>query len=216
LSAVLCHAVWNLFAKRASDGGTVFVWLNSVVGVVFYLPLVIAVFVIAPPKVTWLLPTVMIVTGLLHLGYTVVLQRGYRVGDMSVVYPLARGTGPALSVTFALIVWHENPGGWGLVGAAAEVLGILIIGLGRDENGSRSLSAGVRYGLLTGALIASYTVWDAWAVGPLAISPLIYDWGSTLTRGVALTPYAMRRREEVRRVWHKHRVPIFVVGITAP
>ena len=216
LSAALCHAVWNLFAKRASDGGTVFVWLNSVVGVVVYLPLVIAVFIIAPPKLTWLLPTVMIVTGLLHLGYTVVLQHGYRVGDMSVVYPLARGTGPALAVLFAIIVWHENPGGWGIVGAAAVVVGILIIGLGRDENGSRSLSAGVRYGLLTGALIASYTVWDAWAVGPLAISPLIYDWGSTLTRGVALMPYAMRRRDEVRRVWNKHRVPIFVVGIAAP
>jgi drug/metabolite transporter (DMT)-like permease len=214
VAAAVCHAIWNLYAKRAADGGPVFVWLNSAASTVIYAPLMLAVVIISPPQWSWLLPMAMLVTGVLHLGYSVVLQRGYQHGDMSVVYPLARGTGPALSVTFAIVVFGERPGLLGVLGAAGVVLGILIIGLGRSS-GTR-LSAGVGYGLLTGVLIAGYTVWDAWAVGPLAISPILFDWGNNFSRSLMLGPYALRRRDEIRRVWREHRTAILVVSIIAP
>ena len=51
-----------------------------------------------------------VVSGLIHTGYFVILQRGYAVGDLSVVYPLARGTGPMLSVVAAIWLFHERPG----------------------------------------------------------------------------------------------------------
>ncbi|HIW62315.1 MAG TPA: DMT family transporter [Candidatus Stackebrandtia excrementipullorum] len=213
-TAAVCHAVWNLYAKRAADGGSVFVWLNSCVTTVAYLPVVVFLVVTSPPAWTWTLLIAVIVTGILHLGYTVVLQRGYQHGDMSVVYPLARGTGPALSVTFAILVFGERPGLLGMLGAVAVVGGILVIGLGRSASGR--LSAGVAYGLATGCLIASYTVWDAWAVGPLAISPILYEWGSTVTRSLLLTPHAVRHRSDIRRVWRDYRVPVFVVALIAP
>lgn len=213
-AAAVCHAVWNLYAKRAADGGTVFVWLNSAASAVIYLPLVLIIVIIYPPQWSWMLPVAVLVTGVLHLGYSVVLQRGYQHGDMSVVYPLARGTGPALSVTFAIVVFGERPGILGMIGALGVVGGILIIGLGRASG--TKLSAGVFYGLITGVLIASYTVWDAWAVGPLAISPILYDWGSNLTRSAMLTPYSLRRKAEIKRVWNTHRTAILVVATIAP
>lgn len=218
VTAAVLHALWNLAAKRASDGGAVFVWLNSCVSALLYLPIVVIAVIISPPQLTWMVPAAMLFTGLLHMGYSVALQSGYRHGDLSVVYPLARGTGPALSVTFAILVMHEQPGIWGIVGAFTVVAGILIIGLGRSS-GSTKLSAGVGYGLLTGALIAAYTVWDAWAVGPagtLAISPILYDWGNNVSRGMFLSPIALRQRDQVRRVWRDHRRSVLIVAAIAP
>lgn len=214
-AAAVCHALWNLAAKRAADGGPVFVWLNTVSSAVIYLPVVAVLVVIHPPDWNWLLLVAILVTGVLHAGYSVVLQRGYKHGDLSVVYPLARGTGPALSVGFAIVVFNERPGVVGLLGAVGVVAGILVIGLGKATTGAR-LSAGIGYGLLTGVFIAAYTVWDAWAVGPLAISPILFDWGNNLVRGLILTPYSLRRRAEIRRVWTEHRSSVLTVATIAP
>ncbi|CAM3279343.1 DMT family transporter [Stackebrandtia soli] len=213
--AAVCHAVWNLYAKRAADGGAVFVWLNSAVSTVLYLPVAIGASLLYPPQWSWVLPGAMLVTGILHSGYSVALQRGYQHGDMSVVYPLARGTGPALSVAFAVVVLGERPGVIGLIGAGAVIAGILIIGLGR-AGGTGKLAAGVGYGLITGTLIASYTVWDAMSVGALAISPILLDWGNNLTRTMLLSPHSLRRRDEIRRVWRRHRTAVLVVATIAP
>lgn len=215
VTAAICHAVWNLYAKRAADGGAVFVWLNSTVSVLLYLPVGVTVCLLYPPEWSPLLPAAMLLTGVLHTGYAVALQRGYRHGDMSVVYPLARGTGPALSVAFAIVVFAERPGLAGLLGAAGVVAGILVIGLGRADTGMR-LGAGVGYGLLTGALIAAYTVWDAFAVSALGISPILLHWGDNLTRSATLAPHALRNKPEIRRVWTTHRTPILVVAVFAP
>lgn len=214
-AAAILHALWNLAAKRAADGGPVFVWLNTVTSIVIYLPLVTVLIVVYPPRWSWLLLVAILVTGVLHAGYSVVLQRGYKHGDLSVVYPLARGTGPALSVGFAILFLGERPGLVGVLGAIGVVAGILVIGLGKAATGSK-LSAGIGYGLLTGVFIASYTVWDAWAVGPLAISPILYDWGNNVVRGLILTPYALRRRFEIRRVWNQHRSSVLTVATIAP
>lgn len=214
-AAALCHALWNLAAKRAADGGTAFVWLNTAASAVIYLPVVAIVVVLYPPTWNWLLPLAILVTGVLHTGYSVVLQRGYRHGDLSVVYPLARGTGPALSVGFAILFLGERPGLIGVLGAVGVVAGILVIGLGKATAGGK-LTAGIGYGLLTGVFIGTYTVWDAWAVGPLAISPILYDWGNNLVRGMILTPFVIRDRPELRRVWKAHRSSIFVVAVIAP
>ncbi|GIG65779.1 DMT family transporter [Phytomonospora endophytica] len=216
LCAALCHAVWNLYAKRASDGGVVFIWLNAGVSTVIYLPIGATALVLSPPHWTPWVPVALIGSALIHLGYFSLLQRGYRHGDMTVVYPLARGTGPALSVLLAMFFFGERPGPIGLVGAACVVGGILIIGFSQKGDGTGKVAAGVLYGVATGLVIATYTVFDAWAVGPLAISPFIFDWVSNVVRTSVLSPYALRRRDEVRRVWREHRTPVLVVGTLAP
>ncbi|SFB27484.1 EamA-like transporter family protein [Amycolatopsis marina] len=94
LGAAVVHAGWNLAAKRVPGGGAIFVFLYYTVSAVVCLPLAIVVLMQTPgsPQWTWLFAST--VTALLHVVYGVVLQRGYAVGDHSVVYPLARGTGP--------------------------------------------------------------------------------------------------------------------------
>src|SRR5262245_17906451 len=127
VGAAVAHAGWNLCAKRVSGGGALFVWLSAVCSVLVQLPFAIAAVVLAGglPGGWWLAA---VVSGLIHTAYFVILQRGYAVGDLSVVYPLARGTGPMLSVVAAIWLFHERPSGIALAGAAAVVLGVWIIG----------------------------------------------------------------------------------------
>ncbi|MBB4904651.1 drug/metabolite transporter (DMT)-like permease [Actinophytocola algeriensis] len=207
LSAAFAHAGWNIFAKRVPDGGALFVWLAAVWGVVFQLPLAIVMVARDGMAASWWLAFG--VSGVIHLGYFVLLQRGYRVGDLSVVYPLARGTGPLLTVVAAVWFLGERPGAVALVGAVGVVAGVFVIG-------GLGTGAGMGYGLATGALIASYTLWDAHAVTALAVPPVILMCGSALVESVLLAPYALARREAVGRIWRDHKAAVLAVAVLSP
>jgi drug/metabolite transporter (DMT)-like permease len=94
LAAATFHATWNLLAKRVGDGGAVFVWLFGALSMLVYAPLAVVVVLLEGPHFGSEALVFMFGSGVLHLGYFVLLQRGYAVGDLSLVYPLARGTGP--------------------------------------------------------------------------------------------------------------------------
>jgi drug/metabolite transporter (DMT)-like permease len=210
LTAAVAHAGWNLFAKQVPEGGVLFAWFAAATGAVLVLPFaVVVVLQDGLPAVSWL---AFGVSSVLHLGYFVLLQRGYRIGDLSVVYPLARGTGPLLTVITAVWFLHERPGVAALLGAAAVVAGVLVIGGLGAGNGW----AGGGYGLATGALIATYTLWDANAVTALAVSPLVLMGGSGVVQAALLTPYALTRRPEVAALWRAHRLQILGVAVLSP
>ncbi|TWF93702.1 EamA family transporter [Saccharopolyspora dendranthemae] len=214
--AAFAHAGWNFFAKRAGSSGAGFVWLTATCSSVLYLPVAAVTLLITgvPPLGAWTLGV--LVSATIHLGYFLLLQRGYSVGDMSVVYPLARGTGPMLSMVVAVLVLQERPGWLGLCGGALVVAGVFVIGLSDGVPRAGANLAGVGFGLLTGALIATYTVWDAHAVTGLALSPLLYDWANNATRSALLAPYAVRRRDALGRIWTEHRREIIAVGVLSP
>jgi drug/metabolite transporter (DMT)-like permease len=154
----------------------------------------------------------MVGSGVLHAGYFLLLQRGYSTGDLSLVYPLARGTGPLLAVPLAALALGERPGPLDLIGGAVIVAGVLSLA-GRP---GVALQAGAGYALLTGALIASYTVWDAHAVASLDLSVLTYFWGVEVSRALLLGPFALQRRDEVRAAWHEFRATVLGVGLLSP
>ncbi|WP_439382259.1 DMT family transporter [Amycolatopsis lexingtonensis] len=216
LTAAVVHAVWNLAAKRISAGGTQFVWLYYTVGAVVLLPITVVQLVVEAdrPQWSWLLAAV--VTAVLHIAYGIVLQRGYRVGDLSVVYPVARGTGPLLSVLAAVLVLGERPGWLGLLGAFLVVAGVLVISTGRKAEDPRAVKAGIFYGLLTGAVIAGYTLWDAHSVTGLAVPPVVYFGLGSILQSLLLVPGALAGRAEVARIWREQRREVFVVGLLSP
>jgi drug/metabolite transporter (DMT)-like permease len=172
------------------------------------------------PHPAWLLA--IIGNAVLHIAYGIVLQRGYTVGDLSVVYPLARGTGPLLSGAFAILALGERPGPIALLGGLLIVIGVLVIGFahplteadGPGPRGRRRL--GIAFGILTGAVIAGYTLWDAHSVTALAVPPLIYFGAATLLQSTLLLPMALRFRPQVARIWHDHKVEAMIIGIASP
>ena len=157
-------------------------------------------------------------TGVLHVGYFLSLQKGYQVGDLSVVYPLARGTGPLLASGVAILLLGERAGPVAWAGILLIVAGVFLLAWepdgGRRSPGERRL--GVVFGLLTGAFIAAYTLWDKHAVGDLSLSPVLYYWGSLLVQTVVLLPVAVRRRGEIRAAWRARWPETLGVAVLSP
>lgn len=188
--ASVIHATWNLLAKRAASVGPVFVFAYNLVACIAYAPWVL--YLLKRGAIDWTLEGIgfVLLSGLIHLAYSLCLQRGYQVADLSVVYPVARGTGPMLSTIGAILLLGETPTGRSLGGLALVVIGISLIATRGDLVAFRRPGgqAGVRWGTATGGLIASYTVVDAFAVKALGITPVILDWFSNLLRFFLLAP----------------------------
>ncbi|MCM8748139.1 DMT family transporter [Thermomicrobiaceae bacterium CFH 74404] len=216
LAAAFCHATWNLLAKRVGSGAP-FIWLFGTLGALIYGPLAIGIILWQRPELG--LPQLVFIVGsaLLHIAYFLLLQQGYRVGDLSLVYPLARGTGPMLSTLGAIALFGERPSPLALAGAAL-IIGSIFLLTGGARLLRRPLSAdgAVVFGLLTGTLIATYTLWDKHAVSALAIPPVVLDWSTAVARSLLLTPIAARRWDEVQALWRDHRLPVLGVAILTP
>jgi drug/metabolite transporter (DMT)-like permease len=151
----------------------------------------------------------------LHLLYSLSLQTGYRHSDLSVVYPIARGTGPLLSFIGAGLLLGEALTARSVAGMLLIVGGILLVAglIGRHR---RAPGVGVLYGLLTGALICAYTLNDGWAVKVLLISPFLIDFTGNMFRMVVLAPRAWRDRARVALEARSYRKPVIVVSVLGP
>jgi drug/metabolite transporter (DMT)-like permease len=206
LAAAVLHAIWNLLAKRAG-GGLPFVYLVGVINLALYLPVVGVFWWWQRPELTWVAVAWIFGSGCLKTGYSLFLQRSYRTGDFSLIYPLARGTGPVLASLAAIIFLGERPGPLALAGGLTIVISIFFLAGGTrlfHEERAQVRSA-TRLGAISGTFIAAYTLWDRHGVAALAIAPLLYDAGTTLTGVVLLTPFALRRWPEVESSWRRHR-----------
>ena len=216
LSAAVFHATWNLLAKRVGAGGAVFVWLFGALSVLIYAPLALVVILLQRPHLGLAQLVFMFGSGALHLGYFVVLQRGYAVGDLSLVYPLARGTGPLLATVGAVILLGERPGVMAVSGILLITFGVFL--LTWEPGGVRGpgLGLGVVYGLMTGVFIAAYTLWDKHAVGALLIPPLLQSWATTVVTVALLSPLALRRRKEAISLWRAHKPEVLGIAVLSP
>ena len=218
LSAAFIHATWNLFAKKVG-GGAPFVWLFSALSTCLYAPLALGAFLIQKPTIDGVGLIFLAGSAALHLVYFLVLQRGYKVGDLSLVYPLARGTGPALSTILAIVIFAERPSALALAGAGLVIFSVFLL-----AGGTKLLSRGfqtqtgnaIGFGLLTGTLIAAYTLWDKQAVSGLLIPPLILDWATGLGRTTLLAPLAFKNWGAVRAHWRGQRRGTLIVAALNP
>lgn len=230
LAAALIHATWNLLAKQ-SGGDVRFALLTSGVVAVVWAPAGIWLGWQEAggygPKQWALLAG----SGVLHVGYFVVLLRGYRVGDLTVVYPLARGTGPLITALVATSFLGEQLGHFGWLGVAGIVGGIVLIAGGPDLLGAlraghhspadiHRLRAGMGYGVLTGLFISGYSLVDGYAVQHAGISPVLADYLGNLMR-IPLTWLLilwLRRSQRLsmggylRQYWK----PALVIGTISP
>ena len=214
LLAALTHASWNIYAKVAAESRH-FVWLFSAGSVLIYGPVVIAVLIVEQPVFEarhWL---ALAATSVLHLLYSLSLQTGYRHSDLSVVYPIARGTGPLLSFIGAGLLLGEALTAQAVAGLVLIVGGILLVA-GLIGHHRRAPGVVVFYGLLTGALIAAYTLNDGWAVKVLLISPFVIDFTGNLFRMAVLAPRAWRDRARVALEARTYRKPVIVVSVLGP
>lgn len=213
--AAFTHAWWNLLAKQAADCRH-FIWFYSAGTVLAWLPVVAVYVALWRPVLGWREWGAFAVTAVLHAGYTQVLQRGYRVADLSVVYPLARGTGPLLSFFGAIAVLGERPSWLAATGAALVVAGVFWLAGGPRLFRPETDRAGLVYGVLTGVFIAAYTVWDGWSVKVLLVSPLLLDYFSNCFRCLLLAPRALADRGRALTEYKRYWKPALGVSLLGP
>ena len=216
------HACWNIAAKKA--GGDVrFSFFCSVVMMVFWAP--VGVWLAWQQMPAWgaLEYSLVLASAMAHTIYFIVLLRGYRKADLTVVYPLARGSGPLLSSMVAIVLLGEQISALGFSGIAAVVIGVFLIaggpGLFRNIHSAekqKRIRKGMFYGVLTGVFIATYTVIDGYAVKIVFMSPILVDYIGNLARLVFLLPPVLRDPQEARVLWQQQWKYASFVGIISP
>ena len=217
ITAAFLHAGWNYLLKKCG-GGIGVLTLSAIVATTVLTPFSIFLiyanhFVFTPAMIG-----VILGSGVLHMIYFLLLDRAYRSGgDLSVVYPLARATGPLLTIVVATLLFGEHMSALALTGAVLIGISALLLTGNPTKLFSRNASAGAGFALLCGCMIASYTVWDKQAVAVLLIPPVVFDWGANLSRIAMLTPLAMKREPgAIRRAWNDHRKTVIAIGVLSP
>jgi drug/metabolite transporter (DMT)-like permease len=216
ITAAILHAVWNLVTKQV-NGGLPFFWVIGLISSLICLPFVIGQMQqtsISFSSIGWLFA---LVSAAIHSIYFLVLQAGYRKADLSVVYPLARGSGPFITVIGAMLFFHEQPGWLALLGVVLIIGGVLVMtGVRFRSSSDKRLQAGILYGSLTGVCIASYTLWDRLGVVNYQVSPLLITFASMAVPFLALTPIAIRRKTETARELKQHWKQALIIAICQP
>ncbi|WP_286997205.1 MULTISPECIES: EamA family transporter [Comamonas] len=220
--AGLIHAGWNIAAKKAG-GDARFAFFSSALLIVVWAPLAWWVGHDVVPHWGWQPWALVAASGVLHLFYYVILLRGYRHADLTVVYPLARGSGPLMSSLFAIVVLGEAISQLGVLGIVGVVLGVFLIAGGpglflqrRDAAAQQRLYHGLLYGVVTGIFIAGYTVVDGYGVKVLLLSPILIDYLGSCLRVVLLAPVVLRNLPEARSLWTVQWRWALLVAVVSP
>lgn len=216
------HACWNIAAKRGG-GDARFALLTNFALALVWAPLGLVLGWQQIPGWGWQEWLLVIVSGVLHLVYFLVLLRGYRLADLTVVYPLARGSGPLLTSLVAVLFLGESLSAWGALGIAGVVAGVFLIAGGtgllraaHDPARRERTRAGLRWGLLTGLFIASYTVVDGYGVKVMLLSPILVDYIGNFVRIALLAPYVLRDTPAFREVARTHWKTALFIGTISP
>ncbi|MBN2568559.1 MAG: EamA family transporter [Deltaproteobacteria bacterium] len=213
--AAFLHAGWNYFLKKSLDK-LAFIWSFLLVSIVFYTPMFFYYWVRSDiPMEGWLC---IVATGLLHFLYFGFMGSAYERGDLSLVYPISRGSGPLLVPILAVLFLNEQIHPLGVLGIALIVFGIYVIHLRSFslnsfleplravKHGASSLS------IMTGLMIAAYSLIDKVGVG--FVEPPLYIYLMILIALALLSPFVLtKKREALRKEWHCNRMNILVVGV---
>jgi drug/metabolite transporter (DMT)-like permease len=206
LSAGL-HATWNVLVKRGEDT-LIATWLTAIVAPVVLWPLLLLSGL--PPPPAW---PMLLASGTIHAAYNVAVAPAYKYGDLSVVYPVARGLAPLLVGGGAPLILGESL-------SPAAMAAILLVGggvawLGLSARRTRTGAAGLMCAGLTAVLIAAYSLVDK--VRVMRSHPLAYAVTLFWCDAVFVTPYVLLRRNprQIHDVWHGNRAPLVWSGLLA-
>jgi drug/metabolite transporter (DMT)-like permease len=210
--AALLHAGWNALTKRGGDP-VVFLWCVGGLATSLYLP--VGVYVLTQQGFTLAALPFVIATVILHSFYFFTLGRAYRAGDLSVVYPVARGLGVALVPVLAFLFFGERLSLLGASGVSLVAAGIFALHW-RPGAWTRSalLASGTGWAMATGVLIAGYSLVDK--AGVSRIHPVPYIWLMESGAVLLLTPVALAKRGAIAREWRLSWRPIVLAALMSP
>jgi drug/metabolite transporter (DMT)-like permease len=206
LSAFL-HASWNFATKRVSGDISV-LYIGLCAASLLSLPVVL--FFLYCDGISLKSLFFILGTGAIHAVYFFALSRAYRYGDISVVYPIARGSGVAGTAIAASILLRENVSSVGAGGIFLIVTGTILVGLRFSYH--REHYRGVLFAMLVGLMIVCYSILDKIAV--TGVNPVVYIFGMFLVTALIVSPYLLTKcRDEIAHAWRNYKRYSLMIGI---
>ena len=213
-SAIL-HTTWNLLLKQAGEKYMA-TWWGMLIGSLLFLP---ALFLIGlPARSTWLL---LVISAFVEAAYFMVLSYAYDDADFSLVYPIGRGTAPALIAVWSVLFLEESLTPGGIAGQVVIIAGLIIVGGSNwfQADGQRQPGGLLRSirslwpALLLALTISIYSVIDGAAVkhtGPLSYAALIY-----FVSSVYMTPFVLRRHgwQKLKEEFAAYHSRLTIIGV---
>jgi len=204
------HCGWNLLVKRASEK-QVFIWCALAFGALCFSPLL---FFNSPfPLYIWLY---VLCSAAIETTYYVILTRAYDHGDFSLVYPMARGTAPALLTVWAILFLGDRPGPAGLAGIALIICGLALVG-GKSwwqlRKTTSVTTSAVILALSVAFCISVYSGIDATAVHH--VNPLPFTVAVLGVSAILFAPFIFLRygRQKVTVEWRVHWRSLIFAGL---
>jgi drug/metabolite transporter (DMT)-like permease len=207
IAAAFLHATWNMFAKASRDT-IALMWWATVIGTLGF-----GVLLFIGPGIYLdsrsLIP--FLISAAAETGYFVTLVRGYSQGDLSLVYPISRGSAPIFAVVFSAVLLGEKLPWFGYLGIGLMVTGVYVASLPVKRSGMKSVlstslapfrNVVVGWSLAAALFIAIYSLSDKVAVS--ATPPLIYNWWVFLGNTLLWMPVVWRRLP-LKRNFHELR-----------
>ena len=205
LFAAFSHAGWNFFSKKSSGNLKVTiagVWVANLT--LLPVSLIILFHTGLDPRAIFF----MIITSFSHILYYWSLAKGYRSGDISTVYPVARGIGVAGTAVFSFFLLGENISLKGWSGILFIVSGVLFVTI-RSGFGINDLKA-LKYAVLVGISIVIYSVNDK--IGVSYANPVVYINLKDILALVIMTPFLFRtgKREIIETLKNNSRSSLII------
>lgn len=204
LLAAVLHACWNAMAKGAADKHL------SMAGVIIgHLPYaIVALFFVPAPN--WDCWPYLLGSFALHFGYQLFLLNSYKIGDLTQVYPVARGIAPlivaAVSVSLLGVVL-----GWMEIAAILLIgAGLLSLGLVRGQSGARNPKAAI-LAAVTGCFIAGYSLVDGMGARVAGTAVGFYSWSGIGSALIFAAFLRVNNPGTIGRLWTEGRF-VFIVG----
>ncbi len=204
IGAALLHATWNALVKGGSDK-TLGISAVIIGHVPFALVCIPFVPFPAPASYPYLFGSMV-----LHAGYQFFLMKSYKIGDLTQVYPIARGTAPLLVALFTVFVLKVELSSIELLAVVIIGVGILSLALVRRGDGQRNMQAAV-FALVTSCFIASYSIVDGLGARLAGTSVGFYSWLS-IANGIIISVYVLKVQPSIMKQLVTSHLKIFLIG----
>jgi len=210
LTAAVCHALWN-YAVRKVTGNLLILWLALWAGLIMLLPILVGTLLLREmhtlyqPSAAWCV----IASGVVHALYFILLARAYEYGELSLVYPLARGSGIGLAALMAWVVLRETISFYGACGIFLICAGVFLLGVRMSRTGDSG--KGYFFALSVGLCISLYSLIDKVGVGRM--HPVLYMWCMVFLATILLSPWVLRtQRDRITGTAMSHAPAILLIG----
>ena len=206
LLATVMHAVWNGMVKKHPDK------VVAVSGIVFgHVPASIIAIILLPAPSVDCIPYI-IASALIHQGYNWYLLSSYKIGDLTQVYPIARGFGPLVATIISILILGLVLDNLIILSICLICLGIMILGI--FNHPSKKNSKIIQYSLFTGFFIGLYSLVDGYGAR-VSLSAITYmSWSFILIAFLFPIVLKIKKQENIFKNVMSRGKQIFWVGGT--